>query len=58
MFALASTTLDNSLAERYMDVAHKLTNTCHESYARSDTKLGPEAFRYFIIIPSKYLVIA
>ncbi|XP_021200614.3 mannosyl-oligosaccharide alpha-1,2-mannosidase IA isoform X1 [Helicoverpa armigera] len=46
MFALASTTLDNSLSERYMDVAHKLTNTCHESYARSDTKLGPEAFRF------------
>ncbi|KAJ0178934.1 hypothetical protein K1T71_005709 [Dendrolimus kikuchii] len=46
MFALASTTMDNSLSERYMDVAHKLTNTCHESYARSETKLGPEAFRF------------
>ncbi|XP_030031428.1 mannosyl-oligosaccharide 1,2-alpha-mannosidase IA [Manduca sexta] len=46
MFALASTTLDNSLAERYMDVAHKLTNTCHESYDKADTKLGPEAFRF------------
>lgn len=46
MFALASTTLENSLSERYMDVAHKLTNTCHESYARSETKLGPEAFRF------------
>lgn len=45
MFALASTSLDNSLSKRYMDVAAKLTNTCHESYARSETKLGPEAFR-------------
>lgn len=46
MFALASTTLENRLSERYMDVARKLTDTCHESYARSETKLGPEAFRY------------
>lgn len=46
MFALASTTLENSLSERYMDVARKLTHTCHESYARSDTRLGPEAFRF------------
>ncbi|XP_063824028.1 mannosyl-oligosaccharide alpha-1,2-mannosidase IA isoform X2 [Ostrinia nubilalis] len=46
MFALASTTLENSLSERYMDVAKKLTHTCHESYARADTKLGPEAFRF------------
>ena len=22
-----------------------ITNTCHESYDRTDTKLGPEAFR-------------
>ncbi|XP_050669727.1 mannosyl-oligosaccharide alpha-1,2-mannosidase IA-like isoform X1 [Leptidea sinapis] len=46
MFALASTSLDNSVSERYMDVARKLTHTCHESYDRSDTKLGPEAFRF------------
>ncbi|XP_026322097.1 mannosyl-oligosaccharide alpha-1,2-mannosidase IA-like isoform X2 [Hyposmocoma kahamanoa] len=46
MFALASTTLNNSLSERYMDVASKLTHTCHEAYSRSVTKLGPEAFRF------------
>lgn len=46
MFALAATTLENSLSERYMDVARKLTHTCHESYFRSETKLGPEAFRF------------
>lgn len=45
MFALASTTLDNSVSERYMDVARRLTHTCHESYVRSETKLGPEAFK-------------
>ncbi|XP_022117945.2 mannosyl-oligosaccharide alpha-1,2-mannosidase IA isoform X1 [Pieris rapae] len=46
MFAMASTSLENSLSERYMDVARRLTDTCHESYDRSDTKLGPEAFRF------------
>ncbi|XP_053603415.1 mannosyl-oligosaccharide alpha-1,2-mannosidase IA isoform X2 [Plodia interpunctella] len=46
MFALASTTLENTQSERYMDVAKKLTHTCHESYDRSETKLGPEAFRF------------
>lgn len=45
MFALASHTLQNSMSEEYMEVARRITNTCHESYARSDTKLGPEAFR-------------
>ncbi|XP_045766071.1 mannosyl-oligosaccharide alpha-1,2-mannosidase IA-like isoform X1 [Maniola jurtina] len=46
MFALASTTLQNTLSDRYMDVAKKLTHTCHEAYARADTKLSPEAFRF------------
>ncbi|CAG9795291.1 unnamed protein product [Diatraea saccharalis] len=46
MFALASTTLQNTLSDRYMDVAKQLTHTCHESYDRADTKLGPEAFRF------------
>lgn len=34
------------MSERYMDVAGKITHTCHESYNRSQTKLGPEAFRF------------
>ncbi|RVE53176.1 hypothetical protein evm_002273 [Chilo suppressalis] len=46
MFALASTTLENSLSARYMAAAKNLTHTCHESYALSETKLGPEAFRF------------
>ncbi|NXD30572.1 MA1C1 mannosidase, partial [Spelaeornis formosus] len=31
---------------RHMELAAEITSTCHESYARSDTKLGPEAFRF------------
>lgn len=46
MFALGAKTLENELSERYMTVAAGLTNTCHESYDRSYTKLGPEAFHF------------
>lgn len=46
MFALASHTLKNSMSDKYMEIAKNITNTCHESYDRSATKLGPEAFRF------------
>uniref|UniRef100_A0AAR5P443 alpha-1,2-Mannosidase n=1 Tax=Dendroctonus ponderosae TaxID=77166 RepID=A0AAR5P443_DENPD len=46
MLALASRTLKNDRASKYMDVAKKITNTCHESYVKTHTKLGPEAFRF------------
>ncbi|KAF3425068.1 hypothetical protein E2986_03870 [Frieseomelitta varia] len=46
MFALGAKTLENELSERYMTIAAGLTNTCHESYDRSYTKLGPEAFHF------------
>ncbi|XP_071326426.1 mannosyl-oligosaccharide 1,2-alpha-mannosidase IA isoform X3 [Trachinotus anak] len=32
--------------QHYLDLAAEITNTCHESYTRSATKLGPEAFRF------------
>lgn len=37
----------------YMDVAKAITHTCHESYDRSETKLGPEAFRFTQNIEAK-----
>ncbi|KAL1490813.1 hypothetical protein ABEB36_013445 [Hypothenemus hampei] len=46
LLALASKTLKNEHSKKYMDIAQQITNTCHESYARSYTKLGPEAFRF------------
>lgn len=46
MFALGAKTQENELSERYMTIAAGLTNTCHESYDRSYTKLGPEAFHF------------
>jgi len=45
MFALGAHTLHDSSAARHMDIGKGLTNTCHESYIRSETGLGPEAFR-------------
>ncbi|KAF7691971.1 mannosyl-oligosaccharide 1,2-alpha-mannosidase IA isoform X1 [Silurus meridionalis] len=32
--------------QHFLDLAAEITNTCHESYSRSATKLGPEAFRF------------
>nr|CAH7746703.1 unnamed protein product [Callosobruchus chinensis] len=46
LLGLASKTLKNDQSQRYMEVAKQITNTCHESYARANTKLGPEAFRF------------
>ncbi|OAD54624.1 Mannosyl-oligosaccharide alpha-1,2-mannosidase isoform B [Eufriesea mexicana] len=46
MFALGAKTLENELSESYMRIAAGLTHTCHESYDRSYTKLGPEAFHF------------
>lgn len=46
MFALGAKTLENEISNQHMKIAAGLTNTCHESYIRSTTKLGPEAFRF------------
>ncbi|XP_075552808.1 mannosyl-oligosaccharide 1,2-alpha-mannosidase IA-like isoform X1 [Dermacentor variabilis] len=48
-YALISQTLgeDPSVTkDHFMDVAKNITNTCHESYDRTPTKLGPESFRF------------
>ncbi|KAM8796109.1 mannosyl-oligosaccharide 1,2-alpha-mannosidase IC [Eudromia elegans] len=46
MIALGAEHAGEEKKQHYMDLAAEITNTCHESYARSDTKLGPEAFRF------------
>lgn len=52
---LGAKTLKNELSDRYMEVAKGITKTCHESYDRSATKLGPEAFRFTDAIEAKAL---
>ncbi|NXN93501.1 MA1C1 mannosidase, partial [Rhinopomastus cyanomelas] len=46
MIALGAEHAGEERKHRHMDLAAEITNTCHESYVRSDTKLGPEAFRF------------
>jgi mannosyl-oligosaccharide alpha-1,2-mannosidase len=55
MIGLGAQTLKNDLSERYMGIAEAITNTCHESYDRTATKLGPEAFRFTEVIEAKAL---
>ena len=46
MYGLAAHEEKDENSDRWMGIAAGITNTCHESYDRSDTKLGPEAFRF------------
>ncbi|XP_046434864.1 mannosyl-oligosaccharide 1,2-alpha-mannosidase IA isoform X2 [Neodiprion fabricii] len=46
MFAMGAKSLENEISDHHMEVAAGLTNTCHESYDRTATKLGPEAFHF------------
>ena len=39
-------TLSTSERDEYLDLAKNITNTCHESYIRTPTHLGPEAFHF------------
>ena len=55
MIGLGAHTLKNDLSERYMGIAESITSTCHESYDRTPTKLGPEAFRFTEAIEAKAL---
>ncbi|KRF93895.1 mannosyl-oligosaccharide alpha-1,2-mannosidase IA isoform X1 [Drosophila mojavensis] len=46
LFALGAATRQNHHTDKYMEVGKGITNTCHESYIRTPTQLGPEAFRF------------
>nr|XP_020658892.1 mannosyl-oligosaccharide 1,2-alpha-mannosidase IC [Pogona vitticeps] len=46
MIALGAEHAAEEQKHHYMELAAEITNTCHESYTRSETKLGPEAFRF------------
>lgn len=45
LFALGAATQNDGNTIEYMNIGKGITNTCHESYIRTPTKLGPEAFR-------------
>lgn len=55
MYGLAAKEEQDGNSARWMDIAKGITNTCHESYDRSDTKLGPEAFRFTDAVEARAL---
>merc|ERR1719170_138062 len=55
MYGLAAKEEQDSNSERWMEIAAGITNTCHESYDRTDTKLGPEAFRFSDAVEARAL---
>ncbi|KAG1681970.1 Mannosyl-oligosaccharide 1,2-alpha-mannosidase IB [Nymphon striatum] len=46
LYALAAKTIpeDRGLKGHYLSIGQNITHTCHESYDRSPTKIGPETF--------------
>ncbi|XP_030626234.1 mannosyl-oligosaccharide 1,2-alpha-mannosidase IA [Chanos chanos] len=46
MIALGADGAPNDMTGHQMELAAEITRTCHESYARTNLKLGPEAFRF------------
>jgi len=55
MYGLAADEENDNNSERWMNIAREITNTCHESYDRADTKLGPEAMRFSDSIEARAL---
>lgn len=45
LFALGASTRQNDFTAKFMEIGAGITKTCHETYIRSNTQLGPEAFR-------------
>ena len=42
MYGLAAVEEDDANSARWLELGEEITKTCHESYDRSNTKLGPE----------------
>ena len=55
MLGLGAIRLGEPLQTRRMELARGITHSCHESYDRSNTKLGPEAFRFSDAMEAKAL---
>ncbi|KAK4309141.1 hypothetical protein Pmani_019212 [Petrolisthes manimaculis] len=46
MYALGAKKLKSNITGNHMDIAEGIAHTCHESYARTPTGLGPERFLF------------
>lgn len=63
MFSLGakSSAHDQKRADHFMQLAADIANTCHESYTRTATKIGPETFWFSGDLEAqsgKYVIIA
>ena len=45
LYGMSSHHLNKRNTNKFMKVAKEITRTCHESYIRSKTRLGPEIFK-------------
>uniref|UniRef100_A0A1W7RB10 alpha-1,2-Mannosidase n=1 Tax=Hadrurus spadix TaxID=141984 RepID=A0A1W7RB10_9SCOR len=55
LFAYGAQELPWNKREHYMQLGKDLAHTCHESYSRTATKLGPESFRFTDSVEAKTL---
>ncbi|CAL4062907.1 unnamed protein product, partial [Meganyctiphanes norvegica] len=46
MYGMGAHVLNSEIVENHMEIAEGIANTCHESYVRTPTGLGPESFRF------------
>ena len=46
LYGHAAMEVQNDNSERWMDLAKEIINTCHESYIRAETKLGPDVMKF------------
>ncbi|XP_068085497.1 mannosyl-oligosaccharide alpha-1,2-mannosidase IA [Anabrus simplex] len=53
LLGLAGWTLKNNMTIRYLEIAEAITNTCRESYQRTELKLGPQVFRFSDSVEAK-----
>ena len=54
MYGLAAREEQDENSERFMNIARGITNTCHESYIRSDTKVRyGRAYMWSMVFPAK-----
>lgn len=53
LVALGAQSLETPDKERFTNIGAGITNTCHESYIRTATGIGPESFRFTEAVEAK-----
>jgi mannosyl-oligosaccharide alpha-1,2-mannosidase len=53
LIALGAQSLEEPNKQHFTEIGAGITNTCHESYIRTATRIGPESFRFTENIEAK-----